>query len=163
MQLDSSGTWALLRELDDPDHMEFPRGHDHRAVRSRFEQLAAGLDRRFGCACEVDRGVQDASHHGRIDVPEAATRSGHCIAVIVSNFGGLVTVTLAPPGSLDEDEERALFHDDDRHRIQDELDALGYISVSPHLLETRYDGVSDLAAYRPGEVSTWWMRFFDYL
>ena len=164
MHLDDQRTWALLRRLDDPDHMDVPRGYDHVAARARFEQLASRLDERFHCTCTVDRQVQDASHHGVIVIPQNATHSGEHITVTVSNFGNLAAVTLSNPGSYDEDEERELFQATDRHRVEDALEALGYIAISEHLLWTRYDGVSDLASYYPPEhPPRWWTRFFDYL
>ncbi|MEV7236564.1 hypothetical protein AB0N06_22015 [Streptomyces sp. NPDC051020] len=164
MSLDDQSAWALLRQLDDPDHMEFPHGYDHAAVRARFDQLAACLDQQLQCTCTVDRQVQDASHHGTISIPVTATASGDHITVTVSNFGNLAAVTLGNPGSYDEDEERELFQATDRHRVDNELEALGYITISEHLLWTRYDGVSDLVSYYPPEhPPTWWTRFFDYL
>lgn len=161
MPLDDQHIRALLRDLDDPDHMEFPRNYDHTATRARFDQLAARLDQRFHCTCSVDRGVQDASHHGTIVIPTTATASGNHIAIRVSNFGNLATVTLGNPGSYAEEEETLLFEPADRHRIDDELESLGYIAVSEHLLWTRYDGVSKFGSYY--ESQTWWGRFFDYL
>lgn len=164
MTLDDRSAWTLLRRLDDPDHMEFPRSCDHAAVRARFGQLAARLDQQFQCTCTVDRYVQDASHHGTITIPETATASGDHITVTVSNFGNLTAVTLGNPGSYDEDEEREFFQTADRHRVDNELEALGYVTISEHLLWTRYDGVSDLVSYYPPEhPPTWWTRFFDYL
>ncbi len=164
MPLDDQHAWALLRALDDPDHMEFPRGYDHTDARARFDRLVSRLDQQFQCTCIVDRGVQDASHHGRIVIPDAATAGGGHITVTISNFRNLATVTLGNPGSYDEEEEREFFQDTDRYRIDDELEALGYIPISEHLLWTRYDGVSDLVAFYPPEhPPTWWTRFFDYL
>ncbi|WP_267246123.1 hypothetical protein [Streptomyces sp. PR69] len=166
MPLDDQPSWALLRELDDPDHLEFPRGYNHTASRARFNQLAHRLNLRFDCICTVDRGVQDASHHGTIVIPDAATVSVEHITVTVSNFGSLAAVSLGNPGSYDEEEEREFFQSADRYRIDAELKALGYVAISPHLLWTRYDGVSQLASScpRPPEhPPTWWTRFFDYL
>ncbi|MFF9774205.1 hypothetical protein ACF1HJ_11145 [Streptomyces sp. NPDC013978] len=164
MTLDDESAWALLRRLDDPDHMEFPRGYDHAAVRARFDRLAARLDQQFQCTCSVDRYVQDASHHGTITIPHTATASGQHITVTVSNFGNLTAVTLGNPGSYDADEERELFQAPDRHRVDGALEALDYVAISEHLLWTRYDGVSDLvSSYPPKHPPTWWTRFFDYL
>jgi len=162
--LDDQHSWAVLRQLDDPDHMEYPRGYDHGATRAKFDQLAARLDQRFDCACSVDRHVQDASHHGRIVIPAAVTDSRQHIVVTVSNFGNLAVVSLGRPGSYDEKEERKLFQSTDRHRVEGELEALGYIIVSEHLLWTPYDGVSDLVSYYPlDQHPSWWTRYFDYL
>lgn len=161
MPLDDQRTWALLRELDDPDRMELPRGYDHTAARARFDQLAARLEQRFHSTCSVDRGVQDASHHGTIVIPTSATASGDHITITVSNFGDLVAVTLGNPGSYDQEEEDHLFEKADRLQIDDELEALGYIAVSEHLLWADYDGVSNLGT--SFEPRTWWHRFFDYV
>ncbi|MER6015969.1 hypothetical protein [Streptomyces bluensis] len=164
MPLDDQSTWALLRQLDDPQHMEFPRGYDPGATRARFEQLAARLDARFQCTCTVDRQVQDASHHGTIVIPATAADSAEHITVTISNFGDLAVVTLGNPGSYNKEEERELFHATDRLRVEEELEALGYTVISEHLLWTRYDGVSGLVSYYPPEhPPTWWIRFFDYL
>jgi hypothetical protein len=162
--LDDQRTWALLRELDDPVYLEWPRDYDRVAARARFNQLAAGLDRRFRCLCTVDRDVQDASHHGTVVIPAGATASTEHLTVLVSNFGDLAVATLGNPGSYDEEEERELFHGDDRRHIEDELRTHGYVAVSEHPLWTTYDGVSDLASrYSPDNPATWWIRFFDYL
>lgn len=68
--------WRLLRSLDDPVHLEFPSGYNHAESRTRFSQLIQRLDSDFGCRCDVDRHVEDASFHGRIDIPAVATASG---------------------------------------------------------------------------------------
>lgn len=164
MPLDDQSAWTLLRDLDDPDHLEHPRDYDYTTTRAKFNQLATRLDRRFHCSCAVDRHVQDASHHGVIVIPATATASADHITITVSNFGDLAAVTLGNPGSYDEQEEEELFHSDDRHRIEDELHALGYHAVSEHILWVRYDGVSGLASHYPPErPPAWWIRFFDYL
>ncbi|MEU1478107.1 hypothetical protein ACFYZ8_03990 [Streptomyces sp. NPDC001668] len=164
MNSDDRRVWALLRQLDDPEHMEFPRGYDHAATRARFERLVSRLDERFGCACDVDRHVQDASHHGTIGVPRSATDSAEHITVTVSNFGNLAAVSLGTPGSHDAEEERELFRVTDRERVHEALEALGHVAVSGPLLWTGYDGVSELASYYPPEYPpTWWTRFFHYL
>lgn len=163
MPLDDRRTWALLRQLDDPDHLEFPRGYDHTATRALLEQLASRLGQRFQCTCSVDRGVEDASHHGTIVIPQGSTHSGEHITVTVSNFGNLAAVTLGNPGNYAEEEENVLFETADRHRIDGELEALGYVSVSGHLLWTPYDDVSNLGSHYSKYPPRWWTRFFDYL
>ena len=106
MPLDDQQAWALLHQFEDPDRLEIPRGYDHTAARARFDQLADRLEHAFGCVCHVDRGVQDASHHGTIVIPEDATSSPDHITITVSNFGDLVAVTLGNPDCYDADEER---------------------------------------------------------
>jgi hypothetical protein len=117
MPLDDQRSWALLRELDDP---EFPQYYDHAATRARFDQLAARLDQRFHHPCTVDRGVQDANHHGTIVIPATATASGEHLTITVSNYGNLVAVTLGDPGWYDEGGESLLVETADRRRIDDE-------------------------------------------
>ncbi|MFD9569274.1 hypothetical protein ACFWBI_05455 [Streptomyces sp. NPDC059982] len=164
MPLDDQSAWVLLRRLDDPQYMEFPRGYDADATRARFERLAARLDARFRCTCAVDGQAQDASLHGTIVIPEAAADSADHITVTLSNFGNLAVVTLGDPGSYDEEDERELFHATDRIRVEEDLEALGYTAIPAHLLVTGYDGDSDLVSYYPPEhPPTWWIRFFAYL
>ncbi|MFF5858831.1 hypothetical protein ACFY8B_24945 [Streptomyces sp. NPDC012751] len=38
MPLDDQSTWALLRQLDDPQHTEFAYGYDHDAARAYDEE-----------------------------------------------------------------------------------------------------------------------------
>jgi hypothetical protein len=100
MPLDDQHTWALLRDLDDLDHLELPRSHDHATDRARFDQLAVRLDQRFHCACTVDRNVQDASRRGTIIIPATATASAEHITITISNFGNLAAVTPGKPRNL---------------------------------------------------------------
>jgi hypothetical protein len=69
MLSDDAQLWQLLRSLDDPDHLEFPANYDHHRARARFNALVERLDRDFNCHTDVDRHAQDASFHGRIDIP----------------------------------------------------------------------------------------------
>ncbi|MCL8011388.1 hypothetical protein [Streptomyces sp. AS02] len=116
MTIDDQRLLALLRNLDDPEHWEFPRDYDHVATRARFDQLAAHLDQAFDCACSVDRGVQDASFHGDIVIPAAVTKSRDFIVVRFSNFGSLITAT-AGGVAADTAEPADGLHDEDRSRI----------------------------------------------
>ncbi|MBB4925784.1 hypothetical protein FHR34_004777 [Kitasatospora kifunensis] len=113
MPLDEQHSWALLRELDAPDGLDFPRSYvtydtyNHAATRARFDQLAARLDQRFRCTCTVDRGVQDANHHGTIVIPATATASGEHLTITVSNYGNLVAVTLGSPAGTTRRKRRS--------------------------------------------------------
>jgi hypothetical protein len=163
MPPDNQRAWVLLRELDDPNYLESPRGYDHAAVRARFNELTIRLNRTFDCTCEVDHDVQDASYHGTITIPDSATASSDHITVIVSNFGNLIAVTLGNVGDYDADEEGELLHPDDKDQIDHMLEDLGYVAISQHLLETAYDGTNEsLKAAYPGREPTWWIRYFDY-
>ena len=164
MPLDDQHAWTLLHSLDDPDHLEFPRGYNHSAARARFDQLATHLEHSFDCTCDVDRQVQDATRHGTIVIPNNATASPDQITITVSNFGNLIVTSLGDPGAYDADEERELLLSDDRDRIEQALNGLGLVAISQHLLEAPYDGKNDsLRAAYPGHTRTWWIRFFDYI
>ncbi|MFI6779623.1 hypothetical protein [Micromonospora sp. NPDC050276] len=89
MPADDAQLWQLLHSLDDPDHREFPANYNHQRARARFNQLAERVNRDFSCQCWGDREVQDASFHGRIDIPAAATTTGERLVIVVSNFGDL--------------------------------------------------------------------------
>jgi hypothetical protein len=156
---DDTGLQRLLRDLDDPEHLEWPAGYDDRATRARFERLAQRLDTDFGTRCDVDRHVQDASHHGRIEVPAAATASGRRLVLVVSNFGDLAVVTVDNPGCWTDAEAAALLHPDDDRRARAALADLGWVLVPEEPLWRPYDG----AVRPPHRPRNWWTRFFDHL
>ncbi|CAL9417700.1 hypothetical protein ACWDTQ_20265 [Streptomyces cellulosae] len=81
---------ALLREHDDPAHLEAPFGHDVPAARRRFARLVEAMERRFGPSVTAG-GVQDASLLGHVSVPAPASGTGRPLWVLVSNFGPFVT------------------------------------------------------------------------
>lgn len=153
--------WALLRELDDPRHLEWPRHFRFQATRAKFEKLVSRLDQVFECSTEVDRNVQDASFHGSVVIPAEATASGEHITITVSNFGDLAAPTLGNPASHTEAEAATLFDVRDRIRVDGVLEGLGYVVVSEYTLWARYDGPS-LFTHAPEHPPRWWDRFFSY-
>ncbi|MEU8121325.1 hypothetical protein AB0C21_21675 [Spirillospora sp. NPDC049024] len=162
MLADDVDLWQLLRSLDDPDHLEFPAGFDHRQVRACFERLAQRLDTDFDCRCDVDRHVQDAGLHGRIDIPSSATAGRRRLVISVSNFGGLAVLSVDNPGIWTDAEAAELLHPDDARPIRAALVDLGYRLIPEEPLWRRYDGVWDPAVFAPAN-ATWWTRYFDYL
>jgi hypothetical protein len=156
--------WSLLRELDDSEHMEAPKGYRHLETRARFDQLVERLEGEFACRCQVDRDVQDASHHGDIVIPAEGTVRGKQIYVRISNFGNLAVYSPENLGCYTDEEKLQVLPDEDRHRVESSLTDLGYLNVPEDVLSTRYDGRSDLAAfYPPQDPPSWFIRFFDYL
>jgi len=158
MPLVDAQLWDLLHALDDPDNLEFPAGYDHRRTRGRFEQLAQRLNADFDCRCQVDRDVQDASLHARMDIPAPATATGRPLVVNVSNFGVLAVLSVDNPGAWTDAETATLLHPDDAHRVHTALTDLGYTLIPEDPLCEPYDGVCD-----PGIFATWWIRYFDYI
>jgi hypothetical protein len=157
---------ALLRKLDEAG-LERPVGYRHDLTRARFEALAARLEGDFGVGCYVDRHVQDASLHGRIEVPAGLLEGSAKLVVSVSNFGWMAVVSAENPGVyLDLAEavaDGAVSSDDLRTAVQ-ALESLDYIVVPEELLTEPYDGIAPLAAhYPPKHPPDWWIRFFDYL
>ena len=166
MPADDTQLWQLLRSLDDPENLEHPADYHYTRARTRFNELAQRLDHDFACRCDVDRHVQDASFHGRIAIPAAATATGHPLALIISNFGGLTVLIVDNPDAYDDTETAEPPHPDDDRRIRAALDDLGYTLIPQDPLEEPYDGVSDLAhRYRLNgrHPPTWWIRYFAYL
>jgi len=161
---DDTQLWHLLRSLDGPDHLEIPANYHHGRERARFEQLAQRLDTAFGRHNRVSRdvNVQDASLHGRIDIPAAATATTHPLVVLVSNFGGLAVLAVDNPGVWTDAEAAQLLHPDDRRRISAALADLGYTLIPEEPLRRPYDGTWDPAVFSPSGGS-WWIRYFDYL
>jgi hypothetical protein len=108
---------SLLRNLDDPAHLETPDGYDPDETTERFEQLVARLEAQFACQCQVDRYVQDASHHGEIIIPADHTSSGQHIHIRISHFGNLAVYSPGNLGSYTDCEKHDLLPSEDRHRI----------------------------------------------
>jgi hypothetical protein len=152
----------LLHALDDPDNLEFPAGYDHRRTRARFEQLALRLNSDFAGRCQVDREVQDASLHGRIDIPAEATATSRPLVVSISNFGNLAALSVDNPGAWTDAEAAGLLHPHDADRIHPALTDLGYTLIPEEPLWEPYDGAWDPAVFGPS-AATWWIRYFDYL
>ncbi|MEU3355170.1 hypothetical protein [Streptomyces sp. NPDC037389] len=148
---------GILRELDDPQAIDSPGGDARQAASCLFEGLVRLLEERFQCFCEVDRGVQDASFHGAVVLPSAATRSGEQVIVRLSNFGSLIT---AGAGGLARDGAQAVerLHEEDRDQIAAVSAELGCIYVPGHVLRERYDG-GNLEDWQ----TMWWHRYFDYM
>ncbi|MEO3745186.1 hypothetical protein [Plantactinospora sp. B5E13] len=162
MPADEAQLWQLMHSLDDPEHLEIPANYDHRRARARFKHLSERLDRDFNCQTDVDQHVQDASFHGRIAIPAAATATGHPLVIVISNFGGLAVLAVDNPGVWDAEAAGQLLHPDDSTRIRQALDDLGYTLIPEEPLWQRYDGTWDPATFAPGD-ATWWTRYFDYL
>ncbi|GAA3775508.1 hypothetical protein GCM10022225_74330 [Plantactinospora mayteni] len=162
MVADDTLLWRLLRSLDDPDCLEVPANYQHRRARARFNQLAQRLDHDFGCQCEVDRKVEDASFHGRIEISATATGTLRRLVIVISNFGGLAVLAVDNPGVWTDQEAAQLLHPDDDTRIRRALEDLTYTLIPEEPLWQRYDGAwnKDNVSAR---VNTWWDRYFDYL
>ena len=163
MRIDGDQMWALLKSLDDPEHLEFPADYSDRDTRSRFDQLVARLNTDFSCWCDADRNVQDASLHARVDVPAEATATGEPLIINVSNFGNLAVIAVNNPGVWTRDEFEELLAPHDAERVYEALDALGYAVIPEEPLWSDYQGPSRLTDLDAAYGTTWWTRFFDYL
>lgn len=158
---------ALLRRLDEPDALERPSGYHHGRTRARFEALATRLGADFEVHCRVDREVQDASLHGRIEIPVEALGGAAQLVVSVSNFGSLAVVSAENPGVYTDLAEAVMAGAvvaGDLHTAVRALASFDYIQVPEELLAQPYDGISPLASfYPPDHPPDWWIRYFDYL
>ena len=162
VRVEGEEMWALLRSLDDPDHLETPAGLDFDATWARFERLVSALDGAFGCACDAERSVQDASLFALVVVPSEATETSERLVVSISSFGPLATVSIVNAGAFDEAEHEALLDPEDARRVHGALDDLGYVVVPEAPLWTLYDGPSQITVDHRFP-ATWWIRFFDHL
>ncbi|MFC6015657.1 hypothetical protein ACFP2T_05580 [Plantactinospora solaniradicis] len=162
MLADDTLLWRLLRFLDHADCLEVPANYQHRRTMARFNQLAQRLDRDFGRQCEVDRQVQDASFHGRIDIPATATGTLRRLVIVISNFGNLAVIAVDNPGVWTDKEAAQLLHPEDDTRIRRALADLTYTLIPEEPLWQRYNGAWT-PDNRPARVDTWWDRYFDYL
>ncbi|MFC7218845.1 hypothetical protein ACFQLX_11795 [Streptomyces polyrhachis] len=150
---------ALLRDFDDPQHIERPRGYEPRLLRTRFSALVARLESDFATPCDSEQDTQDSSEYGRVHVPAEATTAGTRIVVCVSKFGDLALVCADNPGAflgLQEAQDLGELDIADLEKVHRTLVDLGYVVVPEELLERDYEGPSALWCHRP----TWWQRYF---
>ncbi|MFE0512639.1 hypothetical protein [Streptomyces sp. NPDC058964] len=67
---------ALLRELGDPEWLEWPPHYDGGETAARFGGLLTRLEGKFTARCTDEQDTQDASEYGRVVVPADATVCG---------------------------------------------------------------------------------------
>ncbi|MDX3376916.1 hypothetical protein PV390_21205 [Streptomyces sp. ME02-6991-2A] len=151
----------LLRELDHPEWLEWPRHYNRAEVAALFGRLVARLEEVFAARCTAEQDTQDASEYGRVVVPGDATLCGTRIVVCVSKFGSLALVCADNPGAfLGTGDARAEGELDgaDLAKVDRTLAELGYVVVAEEILELDYDGPSRLPSHigRP----SWWDRYF---
>lgn len=161
MTKDEADLLALLRELDDPEWLEWPRSYDRRAAADQLARLAARLQADFTASCVTEQDVQDSSEYGRVVVPAHATACATRIVVCVSKFGSLAVICAENPGvfrGLDEARAEGALDPADLTKIDRALTDLGYTTVPEELLESDYDGPSRLSW--DGQRSSWSDRFF---
>ncbi|MGW1868928.1 hypothetical protein ACWCPS_25615 [Streptomyces mauvecolor] len=152
---------ALLRELDDPEWVEWPQEYNRSDTAALFDDLVARLEGDFTARCASERDTQDSSEYGRITVPAEATAYGTRIVVCVSKFGSLALICADNPGAfLGTEEAQAEGELDaaDLGKVDQALADLGYAIVPEELVERDYDGPTRLPwhVHRP----SWWHRLF---
>lgn len=156
----------VLRRLDDPDRLEYPRDYRPGELAASFADLVRSLDAGFETSCPTERDVQDSSEYGRVVIPAEATVCGTRIVVSISRFGYLALVAAENPGAFlgtaDAQEEGEL-DAGDLAKVERALAASGYVVVPEELLAQRYDGPSHLRQHSPFYPPTWWDRFFGFL
>ncbi|MFE6176177.1 hypothetical protein [Streptomyces sp. NPDC056464] len=92
--------FSRLRELDDPEWLEWPQHYDRSGTGVHFGVLAARLEADFAARCTAEQDTQDSSEYGRVVVPGDATVCGTRIVVCVSKFGSLALVCADNPGAF---------------------------------------------------------------
>ncbi|MFH9610715.1 hypothetical protein [Streptomyces sp. NPDC017448] len=158
---DEADLLVLLRELDDPEWLEWPQHYDRGEAAAHFSVLVARLESGFAVRCTAERDTQDSSEYGRVVVPGDATVCGTRIVVCVSKFGSLALVCADNPGAFfgtaDAQAEGEL-DASDLVEVNRALVELGYVLVVEELLESDYGGPSRLPWHvrRP----SWSDRFF---
>ncbi|WP_214103409.1 hypothetical protein [Acrocarpospora catenulata] len=152
----------LLRRLDDPERLEWPRGYNRREAAVLLQRLVARLEDGFATLCPTEQDTQDSSEYGRVVIPAEATVCGTRIVVSLSKFGSLALVSADNPGAflgVEEAQAEGELDAGDLAKAVQALTELGYVVVPEELLTSRYDGPSPLrwdGQWQP----SWWDRFF---
>ncbi|MEV6967392.1 hypothetical protein AB0M47_20040 [Hamadaea sp. NPDC051192] len=156
------------REWVEPedDLIWVPRGFDHAEASARFTLLAERIEEVYGCECESSCGLRLGNAcFGRIWIPADSTRTRakrtrnpFAVEILVSTFGWMATCW--PVGLIGN--QVVVVQSDDRHRIQEAAESVGYLFVPEKALAAPYDGVNDwLVIPSDGETGgTWFDRFF---
>jgi len=77
---------ALLRELDDPEWLEWPQHYNCGETAAHFGALVARLEGDFAARCTAEQDTQDSSEYGRVVVPGDATVCGTRIVACVTEI-----------------------------------------------------------------------------
>ncbi|WP_310727945.1 hypothetical protein [Streptomyces sp. N2A] len=91
---------TLLRELDDPQWLEWPWYFSRSQTAMLFGGLVARLEGDFAARCTAEQDAQDSSEYGRVVVSAEATARGTRIVVCVSKFGSLALVCGENPAAF---------------------------------------------------------------
>ncbi|WP_327324922.1 hypothetical protein OG735_22220 [Streptomyces sp. NBC_01210] len=153
---------TLLRQLDDPEWLEWPRGYNRREAAVLLARLVSRLEGDFATLCPAERDTQDSSEYGRVVVPAEVTVCGTRIVVCVSKFGSLALVSADNPGAFlgtEDAQAEGELDAGDLAKVEQALIGLGYVVVPEELLMSRYDGMSPLRSHGQWQPS-WWDRFF---
>ncbi|MFM9696664.1 hypothetical protein [Streptomyces europaeiscabiei] len=129
---------TLLRECDDPHHLERPRDFDPKTSADRFADLTRAVGERFGPSCRSGL-HQDSSAYGRISVPVEATGLGLPLRVTLSNFGHFV---IAETGDWSQPDPARGLTEDVVTWLDEVCAAAGCVFVPVTLLQEPYDGPS---------------------
>ncbi|MFE3270352.1 hypothetical protein [Streptomyces sp. NPDC059215] len=152
---------TLLRELDDPQWLEWPAAYDRYAVAARFGELVARLESDFGVPCMAEQDTQDSSEYGRATVPAEVTTCGTRIVVCVSKFGSVALVCAENPGAFlgtQEAQDEGELDAADLASVDRAVVELGFTVLPEQLVDSDQDGPSRAHLY--GQRPTWWDRFF---
>jgi hypothetical protein len=152
---------ALLRELDDPEWLEWPENYDRGRARSLLDTLVARPEQDFATPCTAEHDTQDSSEYGRVVVPTQTTACGTRIVVCISKFGLLAMICAENPGAflgIQDAQSEGELDAGDLATVDRALTDLGCVVAPEELIESDYDGSSRLPWHvqRP----SWWHRFF---
>lgn len=145
-------TKKLLLQYDEDQAWEFPSSFDANEIERRARKVYAELCERFG-NLEFEDWIhnQDASFGLAIIFKPFEIVNSFAVqqpVIRFSNFGNLATFTYEE--QLPKNARQAIVESLSRH---------GFIYVDSEELAESYDGIMS-----PNEaVSTWWIRFFDWL
>ncbi|MFE3202465.1 hypothetical protein [Embleya sp. NPDC059237] len=164
MMNDEVAVIALLRRLDDADHLTGPREYDEGRISVMLDRLVSRLEGEFATRCPAERYGRNTVEYACVVVPGEATVCGERIVVSVSNFGSLAMVAAENPGAYpgtDDAREEGALDVGDLSTVERALSDIGYVVVSEKLLHTRYDGPAPLRTDERWP-ATWWDRYFGH-
>lgn len=157
MRIEGEALVRLLHDLDDPQNIEYPADFDSAQATADLRSLVTLLERSFPGAVSADTSWEDSVTFARVTLDGAKTRTTEDLVILISSHGRLTFVSLENPGVYLQDEFDVLVDPTDLSRVEEALDAVGYLVATEDSLSSRYDGRT-LSTRFP----TWEERYFGY-
>ena len=137
----------LLNKHDHPKNWEYPPGFDYKSAQAKFAKFSNELKEAIDSSMKTETGsyIQDASFHSQIFLP---LPDGGQTVIRFSNFGDMVTFS-----------EDDVIPDAMTQILRQLFEKYEYQYMPESVLSEPYTGKNSGVT----GISTWWVRYFDWV